>query len=104
MITYNYCCYPYVIVIFKFTVQKISGKFLETWKPFYKGIDWVVHQRDNDTKHTSTESGVLEPMDWARQSLDLNPIEQIWNLVVLKMDRKKSFIQKKEAKKLVKST
>lgn len=43
-------------------------------------------------------------MDWARQSLDLNPIEQIWNLVVLKMDRKKSFTQKKEAKKLVKST
>lgn len=31
-----------------------------------------------------TESGVLELID----CVDLNPIEQIWNLVVSKMDRK----------------
>lgn len=32
------------------------------------------------------ESGVLELMDWTNQSPDLNPIEQIWDLVDMKID------------------
>lgn len=50
----------------------------------------------NDAEHPSKcaetltkkeDSGVL--MEWPSQSPDLNPIEQIWHLVGLKIDRTK---------------
>lgn len=55
-----------------------------------------IYQQHSDPKHTSQlcreyltkekESGVLELMDQTNQSPDLNPIEQIWDLVDLKID------------------
>jgi hypothetical protein len=63
-----------------------------------------VFQEDNDPKHSSNycrnylrrkeAAGVLTMMNWPAQSPDLNPIEQIWELVDRKLD--KSRVKTKE--------
>jgi len=40
-------------------------------------------------------AGTLEIMDWPHQSLDLNPIEQIWGELENKLDR--SIVHSKES-------
>ena len=64
-----------------------------------------IFQEDNDPKHSSTfcrnylrqkeSAGTLKMMDWPPQSLDLNPIEQIWGELENKLDR--SIVHSKES-------
>ena len=63
-----------------------------------------VFQQDNDPKHSSNycrnylrrkeAAGALTVMNWPSQSSDLNPIEQIWELIDRKLD--KSHVKTKE--------
>ena len=63
-----------------------------------------VFQDDNDPKHASNycqnylrrkeAAGVLKIMEWPAQSPDLNPIEQIWELMDREID--KSHVTSKE--------
>ena len=66
--------------------------------------DNFVFQKCNDPKHSSNycgnylrrkkAAGVLTVMNWLSQSPDLNPIEQIWELIDRKLD--KSHVKIKE--------
>lgn len=66
-------------------------------------------QQDNDPKHTSRhcktwlQQNAIEVLDWPAQSPDLNPIENLWEIVNSKINREncstKGFLSLKWLKK-----
>ena len=52
-----------------------------------------MHQHDNDSKHTAAlikerfENNGMSTLTWSSQSSDLNPIENLWNTLKVKVDK-----------------
>ncbi len=69
---------------------------MQTLKAHKLDVHEIIFQQDNDPKHTSKKATAaledlgLEVLDWPPQSPDLNPIEELWRVLKLRLGNYKT--------------
>lgn len=70
---------------------EILQNHLPEVRQLFRG-NWVL-QQDNDLKHTSCvaknflQENVCEVLEWPSNSLDLNPLENLWSIVKTNVEK-----------------
>ena len=77
-------------------VDILRGELMQTLKAHKLDVHEIIFQQDNDPKHTSKKATAaledlgLEVLDWPPQSPDLNPIEELWRVLKLRLGNYKT--------------